>query len=101
MTKLSLLALTAILASSPAFAFGPGGQRPSEEEIAAERTELLTAADADGDGALSAAEFATFTELAHAARIQRHFERIDEDGNGLVSSEELENGDLHRRHRQR
>lgn len=95
MRTFSLLALAAVLAATPALA------RPddlSQEERAAERTELFTAADTDGDGALSVTEFTTFSELAHAARLERRFEHLDGDGDGLVSSEELASGE-HRRPR--
>ena len=96
MRTFSLLALSALLAATPALA-RPGGVSP--EEIAAERTELFAAADADGDGTLSVTEFTTFSELAHAARLERRFGHLDQDGDGLVSSEELASGERRRPHR--
>jgi len=97
MKKFTPFTLVALLAATPVFAF-PGGERPSEEEIAAARAELFTAADADGDSALGIAEFTTFTELAHAERVEHQFNHLDQDGDGLVSAEEFESGD-HRRPR--
>lgn len=97
MKSLTLFSLAALLAANPAVA-GDGG-RPSDEQIAAVRAELFAASDGDGDGALEITEFTTFTELAHAERVERRFGRLDQDGDGLVSSEELENGDSHPRRR--
>jgi len=91
MRKSILLSLALVLATTPALA--RGGARPSPEEIAARRSELFAAADADGDGALDPAEFTTFTELVHAERREHHFHLLDRDADGLLSSEELARGD--------
>ena len=85
------IALAMTLLATPAFAFS-GGERPSQEEIAAERAELFLASDTDADGSLSLEEFETFTELAHANRRQKNFDRLDRDENGALSSEEVQNG---------
>lgn len=45
----------------------------------------LEAADTDGDGAISLAEF----EAAHAARVRERFSRMDENDDGLLSGDEL------------
>ena len=42
----------------------------------------LQALDADGDGALSKAEFDAFTDFA--------FEKMDQDGNGALSADEVD-----------
>lgn len=45
----------------------------------------LDAADTDGDGAISLAEF----EAAHAARVRERFARMDRNDDGLLSGDEL------------
>ena len=95
MKTLGFLTLTALLASTPALA-RPGG--PSDEEIASTRDQIFAAADANGDGTLDLTEFTTFGELARAERLERRFQKLDRDDDGLVSSEEMASGE-HRRHR--
>lgn len=48
-------------------------------------SERVSAADKDGDGALTKAE----AESAGLSKIVKHFDRLDADGNGKVTSEEV------------
>jgi len=68
-TQLILAAAAAILASSIA--------------LAADEPPKFGAADANGDGAVDAAEFA-------ATKLEREFSKIDTDGNGSLNKEEYE-----------
>ncbi|MHA6346231.1 EF-hand domain-containing protein [Roseivivax sp. CAU 1761] len=66
----------------------------SAEEFADPAAARFAAADADGDGELTAAEMAaaaeTRREARRAARIARHIERLDSDGNGTLSLAEIQ-----------
>lgn len=53
-------------------------------ELRADRLARLTAADADGDGALTATEFATLRPEARAGRMAKAFSHMDKDGDGKV-----------------
>src|SRR2546422_553371 len=64
-------------------------QRPTPAEIAAERSALFTAADVDGNKALSQEEFSSFMELQREARAARLFTCLDANSDGQVSTEEL------------
>jgi Ca2+-binding EF-hand superfamily protein len=64
-------------------------QRPTQEEIAAQRSALFAEADADDNNALSQEEFLSFTELEKAARIDHLFTCLDTNSDSQVSSEEL------------
>lgn len=78
---MGVLALTAPLsAQSP----------PSPAEIEAEREALFTQADAEGNGALSLAEFKTFEALMRDQMTEHQFNRLDTNGDGTVSLEELQ-----------
>jgi len=85
--KLLMVAAALALFAAPALA---GTGRPSREEIAADRAAVFAQADADGDGALSPAEFETFQQLMRAKMTQRWFARADADGDGKVTAAELE-----------
>ena len=98
MKRLSILTLAALLAAAPAMA-RPGGEGgPSGEERAEERAALFDAADANADGSLDIDEYTTFHELVRAAHLERRFSHLDEDADGAVSAEEMENGASKRRH---
>lgn len=62
------------------------------DELQANRLAKLTAADADGDGALTATEFATLRPEARAGRMARAFSRMDSDGDGKVLLSDLPMG---------
>ena len=47
--------------------------------------EFLQDADTDADGFISKPEF----QQAHLARMEAHFARLDQDGDGLLSADEL------------
>ena len=89
MQKTRVLAVAAAVALTlPALAWsGPGG---NPEEWKAMREATFAEADANGDGALSPDEFATFKEQVHRKRAERRFQRADADGNGAVTLAELE-----------
>ena len=86
-TRMWLLAGALALVATPVLA-GPG--HPSREDFAADRAVAFTQADADGNGALSPAEFQTFRQLLHDRIAQRMFARADADGNGEVTQAELD-----------
>ena len=67
MTKIALAAATALFASSLAFA--------------ADEPPKFDAADANGDGAVDAAEF-------KATKLERDFGEIDQDGDGKLNKDE-------------
>jgi hypothetical protein len=82
----TLAALALVGATALGAAAGPGGKGP---EFAAARDQAFAQADADGSGALSAEEFATFHELMKVKLAALRFARIDANGDGQVSAEEL------------
>lgn len=107
-TILSLAILSGLSLSTLAEARGmPGGERPAFGDVDANADGEVTPAelqaygetrktarfdemDANGDGALSAAELDTAHEARAASRSSRIVERLDTDGDGLVSREEME-----------
>jgi hypothetical protein len=82
-----MLAAALALFAAPALA---GTGRPSREQIAADKAALFAQADADGDGALTPAEFETFRQLVRAEMAQHQFARADADGDGKVTPAELD-----------
>ena len=88
-----LLAAALALAAAPALA-GPG--RPSPEQIAADKAAAFAQADANGDGVLSPAEFATFMQLMKAKFAERRFAAMDTNGDGKLSLEEIQAAQPHR-----
>jgi hypothetical protein len=95
MTKTFKVALVgaALLVPAGAGAF-PGHGDPAEME--ALRTEVFAEADVDGDGALSVMEFVSFHELIRARIDEKRFAKLDADGSGGVTLEELEAMKPHR-----
>jgi hypothetical protein len=73
-------------------------ERPSQEERDAARAEAFAQADADGSGGLSAGEFDAFHDLMRARHAARAFDRIDSNGDGAVTLEELAAAPRHKRH---
>ncbi len=59
------------------------------EAFDAARTAAFTQADANGDGALDAAEFAAFHDLMRTQLEALRFTKLDADGNGQLSVEEI------------
>ena len=74
------------LAATPALA-GGGMFR---QQFAQERAALFAQADADGDGALSPAEFQTFRELVKQKIAEHRFAKMDANADGKVTLAELE-----------
>jgi Ca2+-binding EF-hand superfamily protein len=60
------------------------------EEMQAARDAAFTAADGDGDGALTPAEFETFHARMEDARSEAMFARRDENGDGRLTADELD-----------
>jgi hypothetical protein len=81
----SLVALALVGAT----AFGAGAFGGKGPEFAAARNEAFTQADADGSGALSTDEFATFHEVLKAKLTAARFAHVDANGDGQVTAEEL------------
>lgn len=103
MTKIFLIAAsTAVLAAVPALAdhHGGGDEAKTRAEVEAKIAERFGKADANKDGAVTAAEFAARQQARHAemqAKMSemhtRMFERLDGDKNGQISKSEW---DAHR-----
>jgi hypothetical protein len=87
------LAAAVALLAAPAFA---GAGRPSADEIASDKAALFKQADANGDGALSPAEFDTFRQLVRAKMAERMFARADTNGDGKLSLDEIQAARPHR-----
>lgn len=88
MTKFNPFMLAAALAllGTPVLACD-GANREARD---AARTAAFAEADANGDGALSPAEFETFHTAMKARMEQMHFAKLDADGNGQLTAAELE-----------
>ncbi|MEM6565518.1 MAG: hypothetical protein AAF665_13780 [Pseudomonadota bacterium] len=96
MTRTTLLIMSSLFASSLTMASGAAAQ---DTELAVEN---YRQADANGDGVLVYAEFATLIDLnaadgvGNAAMVSsrglhaRAFKRIDSNGDGIVSPQELQ-----------
>jgi Ca2+-binding EF-hand superfamily protein len=85
-TKKSFLFAAAALFLSPAFA---NAERPSREEVQADRESFFMAADEDESGGLTSEELEVFHSLAEASRAERKFVRADMNEDGELSLEEL------------
>ncbi|HEV7734391.1 MAG TPA: hypothetical protein VGR62_19615 [Candidatus Binatia bacterium] len=59
------------------------------EAFDAARTAAFAQADANGDGALDAAEFAAFHDLMRVQMETLRFSKLDADGNGTLTIEEI------------
>src|SRR5262245_1607678 len=87
------LAAALVLAGATAFA-GEGG--PTKEQRQAARAAAFAQADADGNGALSPQEFAVFENTMRQNRAQRWFSKLDANGDGQVTGEELQAARMHK-----
>ncbi len=61
----------------------------TQDEINSARTALVTKHDADGNGQLTLAEFQNLWLEVRRKRMVRSFQRIDEDGDAIISVEEF------------
>ncbi len=86
-TTIPMLAAGAVLLGLTAV---PVAACPPPQELAQARDAAFAEADADSNGALTAAEFATFHEAMLRAMAQARFERADANGDGQVTLQELE-----------
>ena len=75
------------LLCAPAASFA---EPPSRAEMEAELSAAFAQADADGSATLSTGELATFDTIMRQNMAKRHFTRVDEDGDGAVTLEELQ-----------
>jgi EF hand domain-containing protein len=60
------------------------------QQFAADRAALFAQADADGDGALSPAEYQTFMQLVKQKMLEHRFAKLDANGDGKVTLAEME-----------
>ncbi|MCK6554815.1 hypothetical protein L6Q96_09580 [Candidatus Binatia bacterium] len=63
---------------------------PSRAEMEEELSAVFAQADTDGSGTLNTGEFATFDTIMRQNMTRRHFTRVDDDGDGTVTLEELQ-----------
>ncbi len=92
-TKASWMVAAVLVAGVPALAWAFGG--PGDPEaMASVRAEVFAAADSDASGGLNLEEFRNFRDLVEEKRIELHFARLDANGDGQVSSEELSRGPM-------
>jgi hypothetical protein len=85
LTTLVLGAALAVLAVPVLACDGPGKSARRAEM----RAQALTEADADGNGALSPAEFEDFQAAMRRARASHKFAKLDTDHDGQVTAAEL------------
>lgn len=81
-----LLMAAAMTVPAPSFAHGPLDRAEMEKDRAA----VFAQADADGSGTLSTDEFKAFKSLMRDKRAERRFKRIDANGDGGISLQELQ-----------
>ena len=67
----------------------PAAAHRDSPEFAAARDKAFAAADADGNGVLTADEFEAFHEAMRQAFEAARFAKIDTNGDGVVSKDEL------------
>jgi hypothetical protein len=79
------LAAALVLTGTAAFAEGNW-----QEQRAAMRAQAFAQADADGNGALSPQEFANYYTILQQQRGSHKFTRLDANGDGQVTLDELQ-----------
>lgn len=84
-----------LLATTPAFA---GPKHADREAMEAARGEAFAEADADTSGTLNAAEFEQFHNAMRRRMEAARFARLDADGDGELSLEEIVAGHPKGRH---
>ena len=67
-----------------------GDNRLSRAEFVARRLQRLTAADADRDGSVTAAEMRAAAETRRAGQADRRFDRVDGNDDGSISRAEFD-----------
>lgn len=72
--------------------------KPSQEERAAVRAELFAQADADANGALTPDELATWKTLMRQRYTREKFARVDTNGDGQVSLDEIQAARMGKHH---
>lgn len=82
------LIVAGVLSAMPVAAHAFRGGDPAE--FAAIREEAFTEADVNGDDVLSVTEFAQFHDIVRSKMEAKHFAKIDADGSGGITLEELE-----------
>ena len=85
------LAAALMLASTTAFAAGGDWQAQRE----AMQAQAFAQADADGNGSLSPQEFANYNTILQQQRGDHKFTRLDANGDGQVTLEELQAAPAH------
>ncbi|MDP3417424.1 hypothetical protein, partial [Falsiroseomonas sp.] len=87
-----LAALTLAAGGGVAFAQQPadGADRLSRAEFVAQRVQRLTAADANGDGIVTAEEMRAAVQARRAAGAAARFDRLDANDDGVISRSEFD-----------
>lgn len=67
-----------------------GNGKISKAEAEAARETHFKSADADGNGSVSLEEFLAMEERRRQMKLKRRFERSDKNGDGVLTSDELE-----------
>jgi|SRR5581483_2238732 len=83
-----VLAAALALPAAPVLAHG-GHCGGGGGALKAEIPSLFAQADADGDGTLSPDEFKTFKQLVAQKRTELEFQRLDANGDGKVTLDEM------------
>lgn len=90
---LAVVALMAVAAPVAAREAGPRAVRNAapvtEAEFIQNQTRILRAADANGDGQVTAEELRAHTQARRAERLNQQFARLDANGDGQISREEF------------